>query len=345
MSHLPQRKEKDCLNCGATVIGRYCHVCGQENVEPKETAWQLITHFFNDITHFDGKFFLSLKKLFFRPGFLSIEYMKGRRARYLNPIRMYLFTSFFFFLVFFSIFNLAESKGDFDFGGKTMNQINAMSPADFAGFTKGLNHGKPMSREEFKAFADSVREQGITFLNPKYKSREQYDSLIKAGVISPNWISRQLEYKQLEIQNKYGGNQSGFLSLFINDLIHHFPQMLFLSLPFVALLLKLLYIRRKEFYYVSHAIFTVHLYIFLFIMMLIEIGIFQLNDLWHVKILSVLGNILLFVILFYLYKAMRNFYRERRFKTIVKYIVLLFSFFILISFVFIIFGFVSFLQV
>lgn len=345
MSHLPQRKEKDCLNCGATVIGRYCHVCGQENVEPKETAWQLITHFFNDITHFDGKFFLSLKKLFFRPGYLSIEYMKGRRVRYLNPIRMYLFTSFLFFLVFFSIFNFAESKEELDLGGKTMEQINAMPPADFAEFTQGLNHGKPMSREEFKVLADSLREQGITFINPKYKSREQYDSLIKAGAIHPNWIRRQLEYKQLEIQNKYGENQSGFLSLFINDLMHHFPQMLFLSLPFVALLLKLLYIRRKEFYYVSHAIFTVHLYIFLFIMMLIEIGIFQLNDLWHVKILRVLGNILLFVILFYLYKAMRNFYQERRFKTIVKYIVLLFSFFILISFVFIVFGFVSFLQV
>lgn len=100
MSHLPQRKEKNCLNCGATVIGKYCHNCGQENIEPKESVWQLVTHFFNDTAHFDGKFFSTLKNLLFKPDFLSKEYIKGRRATYLNPVRMYLFTSFIFFLIF-----------------------------------------------------------------------------------------------------------------------------------------------------------------------------------------------------------------------------------------------------
>ena len=103
MSHRPERKEKNCLNCGTTVQGKYCHVCGQENVEPKETFLGMVTHFFNDITHFDGKFFTTLKDLLFKPGFLSAEYMKGRRMRYLNPIRMYVFTSAIFFLIFFSV--------------------------------------------------------------------------------------------------------------------------------------------------------------------------------------------------------------------------------------------------
>src|SRR5258708_16144972 len=38
-----------------------------------------------------------------KPGFLSAEYMAGRRATYLNPIRMYVFTSAIFFLIFFSL--------------------------------------------------------------------------------------------------------------------------------------------------------------------------------------------------------------------------------------------------
>ena len=97
MSHRPQRKEKNCLNCGTIVQGKFCHICGQENVEPKETFWGMVTHFFYDITHFDGKFFVTLKDLLFRPGFLSAEYMKGRRVSYLNPIRMYIFTSAVFF--------------------------------------------------------------------------------------------------------------------------------------------------------------------------------------------------------------------------------------------------------
>ncbi len=104
MSHLPERKEKICLNCGAALHGRFCHYCGQENIAPKDSFWHLVTHFVYDIIHFDGKFFSTLKYLLFRPGFLSHEYLRGRRADYLHPIRMYVFTSAFFFLVFFSFY-------------------------------------------------------------------------------------------------------------------------------------------------------------------------------------------------------------------------------------------------
>jgi hypothetical protein len=84
------------------IFGRYCHLCGQENLEPKETVWHLILHFFNDITHFDGKFFSTVKFLLTRPGYLSLQYMHGRRSSFLNPIRMYVFTSAIFFIIVFS---------------------------------------------------------------------------------------------------------------------------------------------------------------------------------------------------------------------------------------------------
>lgn len=102
MSHLHERKEKNCLNCQGELVGRYCHQCGQENLEPKETVWHLVTHFFNDITHFDGKFFETVRFLLRKPGYLSLEYMRGRRMSYLNPIRMYVFTSAIFFIILFS---------------------------------------------------------------------------------------------------------------------------------------------------------------------------------------------------------------------------------------------------
>ncbi|HRO68985.1 MAG TPA: DUF3667 domain-containing protein [Chitinophagaceae bacterium] len=117
MSHRPERKEKDCLNCGTIVQGKYCHVCGQENTEPKESFWGMVSHFFNDITHFDGKFFTTLRVLLTRPGFLSAEYMRGRRMSYLNPVRMYVFTSALFFLIFFSIRNPDEGVKIFDPAG------------------------------------------------------------------------------------------------------------------------------------------------------------------------------------------------------------------------------------
>lgn len=66
----------------------------------------MVLHFFSDITHFDGKFFVTVKDLFLKPGFLSREYINGRRAKYLHPVRMYVFTSAIFFLLFFSLFNI-----------------------------------------------------------------------------------------------------------------------------------------------------------------------------------------------------------------------------------------------
>src|SRR5687768_17786211 len=102
MSHLTERKEKNCLNCNAIVQGRYCQVCGQENIVPQESFRHLVLHFIYDITHFDGKFFETLKYLIFKPGLISKEYIAGRRTRYLNPIRMYVFTSAIFFLIFFA---------------------------------------------------------------------------------------------------------------------------------------------------------------------------------------------------------------------------------------------------
>ena len=103
MSKTKERAEKICLNCNTELYDRYCHKCGQENIEPKQSFWHFVSHFFYDITHFDGKFFSTLKYLIWKPGFLSSEYIKGRRRSYLDPIRMYVFSASLFFLIFFSM--------------------------------------------------------------------------------------------------------------------------------------------------------------------------------------------------------------------------------------------------
>lgn len=349
MSHLRQRKEMNCLNCGSIVLGRFCQNCGQENIEPKESVWHFLLHFFNDVTHFDGKFFTTLKDLLFKPGHLSREYMNGRRAEYLNPIRMYLFTSFLFFLVFFSSFHLKDSQfvsDDFVLKGKTREQVQKMPQKDFDEFTSLLNNGKPMTRDGFNNYIDSAKTaSGIHFTNRAYKSQTEYDSLLKAGVIKHNWLKRKLVNKEIEFDAKYNKDQAKSVKAIIAALIHNFPQMLFVSLPFVALLLKLLYIRHKQFYYVSHAVFTIHFYIFVFIVMLATIGISKLETFTNWNWMGYINGTLTLMTFFYLYKAMRNFYHQQRGKTVLKYFLFLFSFLFLIIFLFIAFLLVSFFQV
>ena len=346
MSHFKERKEKDCLNCGTEVHGKYCHVCGQENIEPKETAWHLVTHFFNDITHFDGKFFSTLKYLIIRPGFVSKEYMLGRRASYLNPVRMYVFTSAIFFLIFFSVNKFDESRIKTDVNGHSLAEITKMDSAAFSAFTKEITEGKPLSRDEFAKYLDTSRKKGTFNVAPgKYRDKAQYDSLLKAGVKKHNWLERTLVYKQLELNEKYQHDGNKILTSFINSLVHSFPQMLFISLPLFALFLKLLYIRRKNYYYTNHVIFGVHLYVFVFILLLLLIGLGQVRDYLEWSWINVLIGIGIAYIFFYQYKAMRKFYLQRRAKTILKFIILNILMSFLIGILFLVFSFFSLLKI
>ena len=351
LSHVPQRKEKDCLNCGTIVVGRYCHVCGQENVVPKETFWHVVTHFFYDITHFDGKFFHSIKYLITRPGFLPKEYLVGRRATYLNPVRMYVFTSAIFFLLFFSFF-YSDKDGDIvtTINDKTNAEIDKMDSASFAAFTADINkeEGKPaipMTRDEFKRYKDTVLINGIYFTEARYRSRKEYDSVLASGSKRHNWIERQLIYKQIEINEKYKNNPGQIFKAFKNTLIHSLPQMLFISLPLLALIFKLLYVRRKQFYYVSHGIFSLHWYIFLFIAMLFLFGLSKLNNYLHWGILSFTFGILTFGLFVYEYLAMKNFYRQGWVKTFLKFILINFLFLIVVSLLFVVFVFFSLFKI
>ena len=348
MSRLKERKEKNCLNCNAEVEGRFCHSCGQENIELKESVWDIIAHFFQDITHFDGKFFSSLKYLVTRPGFLSTEYMIGRRASYINPIRMYIFTSAFFFLIFFSFIKINEkSIVTTDMNGKTFAQIEAMDSLAFDAFTKNVNKedGKkpmPMTRADFKNYFDSAKENaGFQFIPGRYKSKAEYDSVLQSGKKKHNWWQKQLVYKQIEVNEKFKNNMSGGISAFINILLHSLPQMFFILLPLFALILKLLYIRHKNYFYVNHGIFSIHFYIFTFIAMLILFGLGKLNGELNWTLISVIEIIISLGLFFYLYKAMRNFYKQRRAKTIIKFLILCFLLLITIMLLFLIFMFFS----
>ena len=424
MSHLNERKLKNCLNCNAQIHGKYCHICGQENIEPAETVWHLVAHFFNDITHFDGKFFSTLQLLIFKPGFLSAEYKMGRRAGYLNPVRMYIFTSFLFFLIFFSVFKIDETTfetNDKSIPLSAINQmdstefrrfaaeVNTMDSMQFTAFIRALNYGRGMTRKQFEVYKDSIlkvpaeynstsiltlisrldsaglisfyhvingmdsislnkftkainegnalsreglvnyiadntKVRGIVF-GEKYRSKAEYDSLDKAGQVTGGWIAKKMKKKFAEINENYSNRTGRLMSNVLNILLHNFPQMLFISLPLFALFLKLIYLRHKHFYFVSHGIYSVHLYIFYFIVLLIMILLNKLSESLHLPWLQTLAIWLIIPLLFYEYKAMRNFYGQGRVKTFIKYLLAGAWRFIIVMILFLIFLFFSLLKV
>lgn len=366
MSHTPLRKETDCLNCGATVVGRYCHICGQENTEPKETFWHMSTHFFYDITHFDGSFFTTTKDLLFKPGFLSREYMLGRRKKYLHPVRMYVFTSAVFFLVFFSLFHVSEK--DLSVTGEKANlpgKINDIKEEALkAAKTKedsvkifeavqalGLKDDKPARKPDSSLQAKTI-DKNIKFTFSRnintYKSVEEYDSLQKtlSATDRDAGIGKMIMRKSVELNVKYNGDQSKIFTELINKFLHSIPYLLFVSLPLYALFLKLLYIRRrKQYYFADHGVFLVHLYIFTFLFLLIYFGLDKLEDKTHLGIIGFIQGILILTGLFYTLKAMKNFYKQGWGKTIIKFILFNILSFVTVLLLFAVFLALSYYQI
>lgn len=326
MSHLKERKEKGCLNCNAVINGKYCSICGQENLEPQESLWHLIVHFFNDITHFDGKFFSSVKYVVTKPGFLTSEYARGRRMSYLNPVRFYVFTSFLFFLI---LFTFLKKNDLIKFDDK--DQI-ANNKLDSTKINNVLTIAGADSLEKAAVYKKQPASKSSIFRVVDYKNRTEYDSLKKLGKTTNKWYKKMLINKQFQLQEKYGEDKEKISEALKHELVALIPQMLFLSLPFFALLLKLLYIRRNKFYYVAHLIFTIHFYIFVYITFLLDSFSQTVGSFKYFGWVKIAGLIISISPVYYLYRAMRNFYEQSRWKTVLKLIILFFFLIFLIVF-------------
>lgn len=299
MSHLKERTEKNCLNCGATVQGRYCQACGQENVEVKESFMHLIVHFIEDLTHFDGKLWKTAKLLLFKPGALTQLYMDGKRASYIHPIRMYIFISAVFFLF---IFNgeVPEKPAPIP------ENLKALPAKDIA---SGLNDGFDLNLGE-----DTV----------KYKTIAAYDSaqLKLSKENKDTWLESSITKKVIELNAKYNNDKFKIGKALIEQFQHYFSRMLYISLPLFALFLWVLYRRNKNHYFVDHLIFSIHIYcaffIILFAVKLINLFSEQIVN----RTFGLVGAITPFVLFYYLYKALKNHFSQSRIKTFLKFLIL-----------------------
>ncbi len=88
-----------CLNCDAAVAERFCPHCGQETHDQSVALGTLASELASEIASFDSKLVRTVLPLLFHPGFLTNEFNRGRRVRYLSPLKMYLVISALFFVV------------------------------------------------------------------------------------------------------------------------------------------------------------------------------------------------------------------------------------------------------
>ncbi|KGJ89250.1 DUF3667 domain-containing protein [Thalassotalea sp. ND16A] len=87
-----------CRNCKAQLNGPYCAQCGQDSESTIKYFWLVMLHLLDDIFSFDSRASRTIWPLLTRPGFLTNEYILGRRVHYVPPLRLYLFISIIFFI-------------------------------------------------------------------------------------------------------------------------------------------------------------------------------------------------------------------------------------------------------
>jgi hypothetical protein len=87
-----------CLNCGTRLTGAYCAQCGQRLTNTDLTLREFLTDTTAELANWEGRIPQTLRTLFSRPGLLTLEFLAGRRARWLPPLRVYLICSLAYFL-------------------------------------------------------------------------------------------------------------------------------------------------------------------------------------------------------------------------------------------------------
>lgn len=162
-----------CANCNADVSGRYCSACGQKIEVHAHSLWSFVTQAAEVLTHGDSRLWRTLGELVAHPGFLTQQFLIGRRASYLPPFRLYIVLSVVFFMVFAISGPLPTKSLEMPAGanaGRLAMPGGALSTEEFCRESVKPLPGPDWIREPFlraclKTHGDQSRELGRDFIH------------------------------------------------------------------------------------------------------------------------------------------------------------------------------------
>lgn len=91
--------DRACLNCRAELSGPFCAQCGQRAIPAYPTVKEMAGDAWNELSGVDGRLARTLAALLAWPGKLTVETLRGRRASYIKPLRLYLSASVLYFVL------------------------------------------------------------------------------------------------------------------------------------------------------------------------------------------------------------------------------------------------------
>lgn len=305
MSKWPDPTPGICDNCGASLQGEYCHICGQHERSYIRNVFSLLREVLEEFSSWDSRVLRTLVPLLFRPAFLSNEYIAGRRVRYVPPIRLYLFVSLVFFLTLTFVTQFDTEMLNLDGAPTAAAPAADATPLPECPAQNGINirdaPGRPWAERVCVRFS--------------WLSAEANQRLHRQ-------IVRVAQTPELAFQ------QARQLA----------PVMMFFLLPLFAVLLKVLYLFSRR-YYTEHLTLALHTHSFMFLAFLLMLMLSGISDWadatergWIGTPVGFLGAMLMLWMPVYLWLAQKWFYRQGFFMTSFKYLLTGLIYMMMVSF-------------
>jgi len=320
----------NCLNCKKAIEKemKFCPYCGQKNTDGKVRVLTYFAEFFSFVFNIEGKLFTTIRHIFV-PGKLTVEYFRGKRIRYFHPLRLFLVLAAFF------LASITISIKD-DLNGIDLVESNTITEATTVEIAQKIDR----FNQENCPLYDSTAYTGIEnlrrdILGDYEDVPEGSDSMdIDFGGFKLNMKGSDiLKYNAEEIIKK--NNIEGFwrkfltkqgIKLFKNRknfmeyLISISLWLILLMMPFLAVILKIFYMKK---YYIEHLVFSLHTHSFLFLLLTSTI---LLNYFFNTD--EFIG-ILLLITAIYLFMALKAYYLQSWKLTFVKFSIINFFYLIL----------------
>ncbi len=329
---------KQCFNCNTPLPSEavYCLTCGQKHTTGRIKLRNLVGDFMAEQFNLDSRIFNTFKAIFI-PGKLTEEFFLGKHKTYSSPLRLFLITA----VLFASVLAVQLFK-DKDFGSSNLNEMihenersKVLVALDSISWQQKAHFN---NKEEVNQALDSVTVHLREVLGNPTDSID-LDDEISIGSIKLPVISRD-DFENMtpkRLSDTYGKDMGFWGKLFFtqgvkavkqggNMLQFLFGKMtlaLFFMMPFLALFLKVIYIRSKKFY-VEHLIFSFHFHAFVFLVFTIIVLLIPFFD---PGILG-FGFLIAFV---YLFISLKRIYQQGWIKTLLKICIISFIYVILLT--------------
>ncbi len=327
-----------CLNCRASLrlTDKYCPQCSQLNSTKQLSLKDFFNEFFSSIVVYDSRLRYTLKDLLFKPGTITRNYVQGQRLKYANPFRFYLSISIIYFLAQSVVQGISIKFKEPSVSTNNSNEhivlnINKKKNVDTTFYQKeSTKDVKKDTTFKYISQAELDTVTGVSYYIEQLKTYREFYRKTRIKDPAQGIDSLKLKYSKTSewLYNRgkviVGISENPYS--FVYFLFNKTPFFLFFFAPIFALFFWLFYVFKKK-TYMEHLVFVFHVFSFMFLALFISLLIELIinNNILSILTLSVIGP-------FYFYKALRNFYQEKRWITFFKFIFLSIIFLLGISF-------------